>query len=43
MTVFQMDIVCDHDTAGTVRGYFARQKQPVKGMLPGRGIAGKKM
>lgn len=43
MTVLSVDVVCDNDTTGTVRGYFTRQKQSGKSVLSRKGTAGKKM
>lgn len=43
MSVLTMDIVCDNDTTGTVRGYLMHQKKSEKGKVIGKWIIGKKM
>lgn len=43
MAVLSVDIICDDDTAKTMRWYLMCKKQPGKGVLTGRETARKEM
>lgn len=43
LPVLKMNVVCDYDTAGTVRGYLMHHKQPGKGVVICRYIVRKEM